>query len=249
MNKIFLVGIGPGGPEAMTPAAAEAVRRADVLCGYTLYVKLLEERFPGKEVLTTPMTQELARCQMALERAEAGKTVAMVCSGDAGIYGMAGPVLQMAADREAAGDPPVEIEVVPGITAAVSGAALLGAPLMNDFCVISLSDLLTPWEMIERRLRCAAEGDFCIVLYNPRSKKRPDHLYRACDILLKSRAPETVCGIARNIGRDEQEAQVLTLKELRDAEPDMFCTIFVGASGTKQIGGRMVTPRGYEAKR
>ena len=239
MGKIYLVGIGPGRAEDRTPAAEAAIRRADVLCGYTLYLDLLKECFPEKEVYTTPMKHELERCRWAAEQAAAGRTVAMLCSGDAGIYGMAGPVLQMA---EAAG---VEVEIVPGITAAVSGAALLGAPLMNDFCVISLSDLLTPWETIEKRLRCAAEGDFAVVLYNPASKKRTEHLRRACDILLESKKEDTVCGWVRNIGRDGEEKHLTTLGKLKEEKLDMFCTVFVGAGSTRNIGGKMVTPRGY----
>ena len=241
-GKIYLVGMGPGNMDGMTPAAQEAVRRSDVLCGYTLYIDLLESRFPGKEIITTPMRQEIRRCSLALQKAAEGKTVSVLCSGDAGIYGMAGPVLSLASGSG------TEIEIVPGVTAAISGAALLGAPLMNDFCVISLSDLLTPWETIEKRLRCAGKGDFSIAIYNPRSTKRTDHLKRACDILLETRKSDNVCGWVRNIGREGQEAHVTTLSELRDAELDMFCTAFVGSSETRNIGGRMVTPRGYRAE-
>ena len=175
----------------------------------------------------------------AIDRAAEGKTVAMLCSGDAGVYGMAGPVLELAEGKD------IEIEVVPGVTAALSGAAILGAPLMHDFCVISLSDLLTPWEVIERRLRCAAAGDFSIALYNPRSKKRPDHLRRACEILLEGKSPDTVCGWVKNIGRPGQCHGLATLKELGSLELDMFATVFIGASTTKNVDGRMVTPRGY----
>ena len=238
MGKLYLVGMGPGAPEHMTPAAEEALRRADVLCGYTTYLELLKDRFPGKETYTTPMTKELERCRWAIRRAEAGASVAMLCSGDAGVYGMAGPVLELGRDTD--------IAVIPGITAAQSGAAVLGAPLMNDYCVISLSDLLTPWQTIENRLRCAAHGDFSIVLYNPMSRKRPDHLRRACGILLETKAPGTVCGWVRNIGRPGQESEITTLAALRDAELDMFCTVFIGCAATKIIDGRMVTPRGYE---
>ena len=243
MNKLFVVGLGPGDPACMTAQARAALEGADVLCGYTVYVDQVRTLFPEKEVYTTPMTRELERCRWALETAAAGKTVAMVCSGDAGVYGMAGPVLQLSG-----GYPGVEVEIVPGVTAALSGAAVLGAPLMHDFCVISLSDLLTPWETIENRLRCAALGDFSICIYNPCSRKRRDHLRRACDILLETRSPDTVCGWVRSIGRDGQESRVLTLGELRESELDMFTTVFVGASRTEEIGGRMVTPRGYEAK-
>ena len=220
-------------------AARAALEQAEVLCGYTVYLDLVKEQFPEKETYTTPMTRELERCQWAVNRAAQGKIVAMLCSGDAGVYGMAGPVLELAEGKN------VEIEVVPGVTAAISGAAVLGAPLMHDFCVISLSDLLTPWETIARRLRCAAAGDFSIVLYNPRSKKRPEHLRRACQILLEEKSPDTVCGWVRNIGRAGQTHGVVTLGELGRMELDMFTTVFIGASSTKVIDGRMVTPRGY----
>ena len=166
MNKVYVVGLGPGGEEFMTAQARAAMERADVLCGYTVYVDLVKHLYPGKETYVTPMTRELERCRWALETAAAGRTVAMVCSGDAGVYGMAGPLLQLAGEYGGA-----EVEVVPGVTSALSGAAVLGAPLMHDFCVISLSDLLTPWEQIERRLALAAAGDFSICLYNPSSKK------------------------------------------------------------------------------
>lgn len=239
MNKLFLVGLGPGDPQGMTEAARAALEQAEVLCGYTVYLDLVKEQFPEKETYTTPMTRELERCQWAVNRAAQGKIVALLCSGDAGVYGMAGPVLEQAEGKN------VEIEVVPGVTAAISGAAVLGAPLMHDFCVISLSDLLTPWETIARRLRCAAAGDFSIVLYNPRSKKRPEHLRRACQILLEEKSPDTVCGWVRNIGRAGQTHGVVTLGELGRMELDMFTTVFIGASSTKVIDGRMVTPRGY----
>lgn len=240
-GKIFIVGLGPGSEAYLTPQAASAMEQADLLCGYTLYINLIKDRFPGKKTYTTPMTRELERCRWAVERAAEGQTVAMLCSGDAGVYGMAGPVLQLAGG--------VDVEVIPGITAALSGAALLGAPLMHDFCVISLSDLLTPWPLIEKRLEAAALGDFSLVLYNPMSHKRPEHLKKACDILLRHRSPETVCGWVRNIGREGEEAHILTLAELRESRLDMFTTVFVGSSATQNLGGRMVTPRGYENKR
>lgn len=239
MNKLFLVGIGPGSADGMTQAAKTALEQSEVLCGYTVYLDLVRQQYPDKETYTTPMTRELERCRWAIDRAAEGKTVAMLCSGDAGVYGMAGPVLELAEGKD------IEIEVVPGVTAALSGAAILGAPLMHDFCVISLSDLLTPWEVIERRLRCAAAGDFSIALYNPRSKKRPDHLRRACEILLEEKSPDTVCGWVKNIGRPGQCHGLATLKDLGSLELDMFTTVFIGASSTKNVNGRMVTPRGY----
>ena len=244
MNKIYVVGIGPGKAQFMTAQARQALEEAEVLCGYTVYVELVAPLFPGKETYTTPMTKELDRCRWALQTAASGKTVALVCSGDPGVYGMAAPLLQLAPDY-----PDVEVEVVAGVTAALSGAAVLGDPLGHDFCVISLSDLLTPWAVIEKRLQCAARGDFAICLYNPSSRKRADYLQKACDILLASgKTPETVCGWVRNIGREGQEKQLLTLGELRDARLDMFTTAFIGSAGTRNIQGNMVTARGYEAK-
>ena len=244
MNKIYVVGIGPGKAQFMTAQARQALEEAEVLCGYTVYVELVAPLFPGKETYTTPMTKELDRCRWALQTAASGKTVALVCSGDPGVYGMAAPLLQLAPDY-----PDVEVEVVAGVTAALSGAAVLGAPLGHDFCVISLSDLLTPWAVIEKRLQCAARGDFAICLYNPSSRKRADYLQKAGDILLAcGKNPETVCGWVRNIGREGQEKQLLTLGELRDAQLDMFTTVFIGSAGTRNIQGNMVTARGYEAK-
>ena len=241
MGKIYVVGIGPGGVVGMTQEARMALERADVLCGYTVYIELVRDLFPNKEIYTTPMRRELDRCRWALERAVEDKTVVLICSGDAGIYGMASPLLEMAADF-----PDVEVEIIPGVTAALSGAALLGAPLGHDFCVISLSDLLTPWEVIERRLNCAARGDFAVCLYNPSSKKRTDHLRRACDILLRYRAPDTPCGWTRNIGRKKQETRLLTLTQLREEQVDMLTTVFVGNSATEVLNDRLVTPRGYQ---
>ena len=243
-NKLYVVGIGPGDQAYLTAQARRALEDAQVLVGYTVYVELVSGIFPEKETYTTPMRKEIDRCRWALEAAASGKTAALVCSGDAGVYGMAGPVLQLAPEW-----PEVEVEVVPGVTAALSGAAVLGAPIGHDFCVISLSDLLTPWEVIENRLRRAAQGDFSICLYNPASHKRSDYLQKACGILLEAGAdPETVCGYLRNIGREGEEAAILPLKELRDAKLDMFTTVFIGSSTTLAEHGQMITPRGYERK-
>ena len=243
MNVLYVVGLGPGGSRWMTWEARAALEQAEVLCGYTVYLDLIRGEFPDKEYFSTPMTQEIERCRAALERARSGRTTALVCSGDAGVYGMAGPILQMAEKF-----PEVEIEVVPGVTAALSGAAVLGAPLMHDFAVISLSDLLTPWEVIERRLDCAGAGDFVVCLYNPMSRRRRDHLARACAILRKHRPGTTVCGWVKNIGRAGEERRLLTLEELEGEQVDMFTTVFIGSSSTRMLSGRMVTPRGYEAK-
>lgn len=239
-GKLVVVGLGPGGAEDMSRRARKAVDSCDVIVGYTVYVDLLRDEFPDKEVLTTPMRKEVERCRMALEEAASGRGVAMVCSGDPGVYGMAGLIYELAGEF-----PTVDIEVIPGVSAANGGAAVLGAPLMHDYCVISLSDLMTPWELIERRLVAAAQADFVITLYNPSSHKRPDYLQRACDILLKHKDASTVCGTVRNIGREGEEANVMTLGELRDTPVDMFTTVFIGNSQTMSMDGRMVTPRGY----
>ena len=240
IGKVYVIGLGPGAEKEMTYQASTALEKSEVIIGYTVYTGLIRERFPDKKYLSTPMRQEVIRCEMAMDEAMKGSTVAMVCSGDAGIYGMAGLLYEMGQ-----GYPEVELEVVPGITAANGGAAVLGAPLMHDFAVISLSDLLTPWEKIETRLRCAAEADFSICIYNPSSKKRADYLKKACDIILGQTKEDRVCGIVSNIGREGQSARVLMLSELRDTQVDMFTTVFIGNSQTRKIGERMVTPRGY----
>ena len=240
MNKLTVVGIGPGDYDNMTVGADRALQCCDVIIGYHVYVDLVKQRYPGKEFLTTPMTQEVKRCQMALDIAREGKNVAMVCSGDSGIYGMAALIYELRGES-----PDPEIQVIPGLTAACSGAALLGAPLTHDFAVISLSDRLTPWEKIEIRLENAALADLSIVIYNPASHGRPDYLRRACDILLRHLPGDRVCGIASRIGRDGESSRLLTLAELGTAPVDMFCTVFIGNRMTRSIGGKMVTPRGY----
>ena len=224
----------------MTIRADRALRECDVIVGYTVYVDLVKERYADKEFLTTPMLREVERCEMALETARGGKTVAMICSGDSGIYGMASLIYELLGE-----DTSVDVEVIPGLTAACSGGAVLGAPLTHDFAVISLSDRLTPWEKIETRLDCAAKADLSIVIYNPKSKGRPDHLKKACDILLRTLPEDRICGVVRNIGRAGESRTVLTLKELRTFDADMFCTIFIGNAQTRNIAGHMVTPRGY----
>ena len=241
MNKIYVVGIGPGNYEEMTLRAANALNASDVIIGYTVYVDLVKEHFAEKEFLTTPMKKEVDRCVLAFEEARKGKAVSMICSGDAGVYGMAGLMYQVGADY-----PEVELEIISGTTAATAGAAVLGAPLIHDFCLISLSDLLTPWEKIESRLLHAAEADFVICLYNPSSRKRHDYLQKACDLMLRYKAEDTVCGLVGNIGREGEHSQILTLKELRDTQVDMFTTVFIGNSQTRNLNGKMVTPRGYK---
>ena len=239
MNKLYVIGIGPGDPGKMTGEAMEALKEVDVIAGYGVYVQLVKPLFPEKEYLVTPMRKEVDRCRMAIDAAMEGKNVAMISSGDAGVYGMAGLILELAEDK------PLDIQIIPGVTAALSGGAVLGAPLTHDFAVISLSDLLTPWEKIEKRLELAGEADLCIALYNPSSHRRSDYLQKACDILMRHVSPETVCGVVRNIGREGEEYKVMTLKELREYQADMFTTVFIGNSQTKAVNGKMVTPRGY----
>lgn len=243
-RKIYVVGMGPGKEEMMTLEALHALEQSDVIIGYTVYLDLLGEKFKGKELLSTPMRRETERCQLCFEKAAEGKQVSMICSGDAGIYGMASLMYEVGKDY-----PDIELEIIPGITAASSGAAVLGAPLNHDFCVISLSDLLTPWETIERRLRAAAEGDFAIAIYNPSSHKRKDYLKRACDILLESVEGERACGYVENIGREGTRAVTCTLQELRETEVNMFTTVFVGNSGSQIMNGKLITKRGYQVER
>ncbi len=241
MSKIYVVGIGPGEYEQMTLKAIHALEASDVIIGYTVYVDLVRDHFAGKEFMTTPMKKEVDRCVLAFEEAQKGKTVSMICSGDAGVYGMSGLMYEVGVRY-----PEVELEIIPGVTAALGGGAVLGAPLIHDFCLISLSDLLTPWEKIEKRLLAASEADLSICLYNPSSKKRHDYLMKACDLMMQYKSPETVCGIVGNIAREGEFSRVMTLKELRDTQVDMFTTVFVGNSQTKEINGKMVTPRGYK---
>ncbi|MBQ9894181.1 MAG: precorrin-3B C(17)-methyltransferase [Ruminococcus sp.] len=237
--KLYIVGFGPGNYEGMTIEARSAIESSDLVVGYTTYTKIIKQYFPEKEYLSTEMRKEKERVLLALENAVT-KTVAIICSGDSQLYGMAGLAFELS---EAYSD--VEIEVVAGVTAAFSGGAVLGAPLTHDCALISLSDLLTPALKIEKRLRCASEGDFVIVLYNPSSKKRVDHLKKACEIILEYRDGNTPCGVVRNIGRAGQESKILTLKELRDISVDMFTTVYIGNSETKILNGKIVTPRGY----
>ncbi len=239
-NRIYIVGIGPGREDMMTGEALHALEEADMIVGYTTYLRLLGERFWAKEQISTPMRREEERCRICFEEAEKGKTVALVCSGDAGIYGMASLMFEIGRAY-----PQTELFVVAGVTAASSGAAVLGAPLGHDFCAVSLSDLLTPWETIERRLLAAVEGDFVIVLYNPSSRKRKDYLKKACGILLRGMEESRACGYVENIGREGTRAEVCTLGELQDREVNMFTTVFIGNAASEIIDGRLVTKRGY----
>ena len=237
---IYVVGLGPGGADQITPRALEALEKCDVIVGYKAYIELVRPIFEGrKELIASPMKKERSRCEDVLALSLEGRSVALISSGDPGIYGMAGIMLEVAEGK-------AEVKVIPGVTAASSAASILGAPLTHDFAVISLSDLLTPWELIEKRLRAAAEADFVTVIYNPASHGRPDYLARAAAILQEVLPPERIAGWVRNAGRDGESAHVTTLAGLKDAPIDMFCTVIVGNSTTRVIDGRLVTPRGYK---
>ena len=240
-HKIFIVGMGPGIETMMTVEAIKTLEQSDVIIGYPVYLELLGSRFQDKEFLSTPMKKEKERCEMCFAEARKGKQVSLICSGDAGIYGMASLMYEIGRQY-----PEIELIVIPGVTAANSGAAVLGAPLNHDFCVISLSDLLTPWEKIERRLTAAAQGDFAIAIYNPSSHKRHDYLKRACDILLRDMEGDRACGYVENIGREGTRAVTCTLKKLRETQVNMFTTVFIGNSGSEIVCGKLITKRGYQ---
>ncbi|MEF9973332.1 MAG: precorrin-3B C(17)-methyltransferase [Clostridia bacterium] len=235
---IHIVGLGPGVAAGRTHQADAALNAADVLVGYSAYIALIRDAFSEKEIFESGMRGEKARCVEALRRSREGKRVALVCSGDAQVYGMASLVMELAHEGD-------DIAVVPGVTAALSAAALMGAPLSGDYACVSLSDLLTPWPVIENRLLHAALGDFVLALYNPGSHKRVGHLAAACEVLLRVLPGETPCGVAQNIGRDGENCATCTLDALKDASVDMFTTVIVGNRTTYEKGGKLITPRGY----
>lgn len=249
-KKLYVVGIGPGRKEDMTIRAVEALKKSQLIIGYTTYVKLIREEFSsdpeiaGSQFSSTGMTEEIKRCRQALEMADQGMVTSLVCSGDAGIYGMASPALELKKDF-----PDVRVDIIPGVTAASSGAALCGAPLGHDFAVISLSDRLTGWDLIEKRLRAAAWSDMAIALYNPASHGRPDTLKKAAWILMDEGLPEDrICALARHIGREGEHAVLTSLGMLGQENCDMQTTVFIGSSSTYEEAGKMITPRGYRGK-
>ncbi len=269
-GKLFVVGIGPGNKDSLTSDALKALDEAELIVGYEVYIKLVKEIYKSIEAesiaaigteeipeangeagerlfYSTGMGGEIDRCRYALAEAYKGKKVALICSGDPGVYGMAGLIYRLESEEcnDVAEDSKVDITAIPGITAALSGAAVLGSPIGNDFTVISLSTALTPWEEIALRLRKASEGDFAIVLYNPMSRTRPHTLRDACDIIAGQTGETRIAGYVRNIGRDEEEYAMTTVGELRDTELDMFTTVFIGNSNTVNINGKMVTGRKY----
>lgn len=241
-GKIYIIGIGPGFEEYIIPKAINALNDCDVIVGYKTYIDLIRPFVADKQLVSSGMMKEVERCKEVLSIAQTGKKVGLVSSGDAGIYGMAGIMLEIVAHENA----DVEVEVVPGISAAVSAASLLGAPLMNDFVTMSLSDLMTPWEVIMKRLEAACMGDFVIALYNPRSKKRIEQLDITLNLIMKYYSPQTPVGIVKHAMRAEQEVEIVSLDAFPQSKIDMFTTLIIGNSQTSIVDGKMVTRRGYK---
>ena len=244
MGKIFVVGIGPGGLDEMTPKARSAIEAAEVVAGYNTYVRLVEKILGGKKIIGRAMMQEVERSHLAIEEALKGRTVAVISSGDSGVYGMAGLVLEMILNLPEENRP--QFEIVAGVSAVNAAAAILGAPLMHDFAIISLSDLMTPWELIEQRVRSAAQSDFVIAFYNPKSKRRVNQLVEVQKILLEFRKKNTPVGIVTNAGREGQSKIISTLENFLQEEINMFSLVIVGNSQTFIKAGYMLTPRGYK---
>lgn len=238
---IYVIGIGPGCRDLMTQEAISAMEDAEVIVGYKTYIKLVEDFIKDKEVVQNGMRKEVDRCQDAIDIAKTGKKVAVISSGDAGIYGMAGLILELTTKQEL----DIPVKVVPGVTASIGAAAVLGAPIMHDFCHISLSDLMTPWEVIEKRLRLAAEADFVICLYNPRSKGRSEHLANAFKIMGEFKDGSTPVGIVKDVGREEQEKFICTFDTMDFERVDMTTMVIIGNKSTYIHDDLMITPRGY----
>lgn len=243
-GKLTVVGIGPGSLDLLTLRAEKAIRGSQVIAGYKTYIALLGKLSKGKELISTGMTQEVERARQAIDKAKEGYQVCLVSSGDPGVYGMAGLVLELLKEDER-----IKVEIIPGVMASSASAAILGAPLMHDFAVISLSDLLTDLGLIEQRVEAAAKADFVIALYNPKGKKRAKPLQKAWQILMRCKSPKTPVGIVRNCERANQEVKITTLKAMRSFKNiDMVTTIIVGNSQTFVKGNYMITPRGYFKK-
>ena len=239
MAKIYVVGIGPGKKGDMTFRAYDALEKSDVIIGYKTYIDLIKEYFPEKELISSPMKKEVDRCREVVEIAESGKTVSLISSGDAGIYGMAGIMLEIVPES-------IETEIIPGVTASNAAAATAGAPLMHDFATISLSDLLTDWDLIKKRVDLASQGDFVISLYNPKSKGRTTQIEDAAEIMLKYKSPETPVAIVRHAGREDEKVTAATLGTMLEHEIDMLTVVIIGNSKTFMKNGKIITPRGYK---
>lgn len=246
MGKITVIGFGPGSLSDMTPRARRAIEEAEIVAGYHTYIELIETLLKGKEVIGTGMMQEIDRCRMAVEKAVEGKNVAVVSSGDSGVYGMAGLVLELALQQPE--DKRPQVEIIAGLSAVNAAASVLGAPLMHDFAVISLSDLLTPWELIKKRVEMAAEGDFVLALYNPKSHKRTKNIEEVREIMLRHRDPSTPVGIVTGASREGESKVISTLQDFTKEEINMFSLVIIGNSHTYVKDGYMITPRGYENK-
>lgn len=240
-GKIYVVGIGPGKKADMTFRAYEAMEKSDIIVGYKTYMDLIKEYYPGKEMKNSQMTKEVDRCIEVLKLAKEGKNVALISSGDAGVYGMAGIMLEIA-------DGEVEVEIIPGVTATNAAAAIVGAPVMHDYVTISLSNLLTDWELIKKRLELAAQGDFVVSIYNPKSRGRVTQIEEAREIMLKYKPKTTPVAIVRNAGREDEEHVVTTLDEMLNHEINMLTIVIIGNANTFIKDGKMITPRGYSNK-
>lgn len=238
MAKLYVVGIGPGGRSHMTIRALEAIEASEVIVGYYFYIELVKDLIKGKEVISTGMKAEIERCTLAVNKAKEGRDTCIISTGDAGLYGMAGPILELADG--------IEVEVVPGVSSSFCAAAELGAPIMHDYCTISLSDLMTDWAVIEKRLECAALSDFVIGIYNPKSKGRPDNINRAVQILLKHKKAETPVGLVKNAGRDGNERRICTLGSMDYDFIDMMTVVIIGNNNTYIKDRKLITPRGYK---
>lgn len=241
IGKIYVVGIGPGKKADMTFRAYEAMEKSDIIIGYKTYMDLIKEYYPGKEMKNSQMTKEVDRCIDVLKLAKEGKNVALISSGDAGVYGMAGIMLEIA-------DGEVEVEIIPGVTATNAAAAIVGAPVMHDYVTISLSNLLTDWELIKKRLELAAQGDFVVSIYNPKSRGRVTQIEEAREIMLKYKPKTTPVAIVRNAGREDEEHVVTTLDEMLNHEINMLTIVIIGNANTFIKDGKMITPRGYSNK-
>ena len=237
MAKLYVIGIGPGSRENMTFKAVDTIKKCKAIVGYGPYIDYLEELTEGKEIFSTGMKGEVERCKQAIELVREGKDTAIVSTGDAGLYGMAGPILELSEG--------IEVEVIPGVTAGFSAAAELGAPVMHDYACISLSDLLTPWEVILKRAEKSAQADFVMQIYNPRSKGRKDHLKTVVEIILKYRKSDTPVGIVKNSGRDGREITITTLGNIDYKQIDMLTVLIIGNKTTYIENGKIITPRGY----
>lgn len=237
MAKLYVIGLGPGGREHMTLKALEAIKKSHVVVGYSFYIELINDLINGKEIIKTGMKGEIERCRRAIEKVREGLDACIVSTGDSGLYGMAGPILEMANG--------IDVEIIPGISAAFCAASELGAPIMHDFCTISLSDLMTPWGVIEKRIECAAIGDFVVALYNPKSMGRPKHIENAVEIISKHRSPDTPVGLIKNAGRDGNERRITTLKDINYDFIDMMTVVIIGNSKTFIDNDYIITPRGY----